>query len=165
MNTIRIVPGKTGSVVTAYPSNADFAYVQLEQSAIIQNGGWIREVKRTTLLRGNTSVLEKFVKSHKDLTLPGSLIVLEYLESQVPADIAKENLRNDVSFEDAIAPYIKRAGENGVALTYKGERILRFTKWDPTNSSTDIRVVHDNQVEIANAKQALGAAKLPGNKA
>ena len=79
MSTIRIVPGKTGSVVTAYPSNADFAYVQLEQSAITQSGGWIREVKRTTLLRGKTTTLEAFVKSHKDLTLSGNIIVSEYL--------------------------------------------------------------------------------------
>jgi hypothetical protein len=161
MSTIRIVPGKTGSVVTAYPSNADFAYVQLEQSAITQSGGWIREVKRTTLLRGKTTTLEAFVKSHKDLTLSGNIIVSEYLESQIPAAVAKENLRNDVSFEEAISSYVKRAGEDGPALTKSGERIVRFAKWDPTGSMMDTRVEHDNQEEIARAKQAMGAAKLP----
>lgn len=162
MSTIRIVPGKTGSVVTAYPSNADFAYVQLEQSAIIQDGGWIREVKRTTLLRGKTTLLEQFVKSHKDLTLAGNIVVAEYLESQIPAAVAKENLRNDVSFDEAIKSYVKRAGEDGPALTFNGERIVRFTKWDPTGSVADVRVIHDNQEEVARAKQAMGAAKLPG---
>ena len=47
MSNVRIVPGKKGSVVTAYDSNADFGYVQLEQSAIVMTAGWIREVKRT----------------------------------------------------------------------------------------------------------------------
>ena len=161
MSNVRIVPGKKGSVVTAYENNADFGYVQLEQSAIVQTGGWIREVKRTCLLRGKTATLELFVNSAKGLQLPGKIVVCEYLESQVPADVAKEHLRDDVSFEEAIDPYIKRAGADGVALTANGERILRFAKWDSTDQLTDIRVVHDNQAEIVANKAKSEQAAFP----
>lgn len=161
MSNVRIVPGKKGSVVTAYENNADFGYVQLEQSAIVQTGGWIREVKRTCLLRGKTATLEAFVNSAKGLQLPGKIVVFEYLESQVPADVAKEYLRDDVSFEEAIDPYIKRAGADGVALTANGERILRFAKWDSTDQLTDIRVVHDNQAEIVANKAKSEQAAFP----
>lgn len=161
MSNVRIVPGKKGSVVTAYENNADFGYVQLEQSAIVQTGGWIREVKRTCLLRGKTATLEAFVNSAKGLQLPGKIVVFEYLESQVPADVAKEYLRDDVSFEEAIDPYIKRAGADGIALTANGERILRFAKWDSTDQLTDIRVVHDNQAEIVANKAKSEQAAFP----
>ena len=161
MSNVRIVPGKKGSVVTAYENNADFGYVQLEQSAIVQTGGWIREVKRTCLLRGKTATLEAFVNSAKGLQLPGKIVVFEYLESQVPADVAKEHLRDDVSFEEAIDPYIKRAGADGIALTANGERILRFAKWDSTDQLTDIRVVHDNQAEIVANKAKSEQAAFP----
>lgn len=161
MSNVRIVPGKKGSVVTAYENNADFGYVQLEQSAIVQTGGWIREVKRTCLLRGKTVTLEAFVNSAKGLQLPGKIVVFEFLESQVPADVAKEYLRDDVSFEEAIDPYIKRAGADGVALTADGERILRFAKWDSTDQLTDVRVVHDNQAEIVANKAKSEQAAFP----
>ena len=161
MSNVRIVPGKKGSVVTAYENNADFGYVQLEQSAIVQTGGWIREVKRTCLLRGKTTTLEAFVNTAKGLQLPGKIVVFEFLESQVPADVAKEYLRDDVSFEEAIDPYIKRAGADGVALTADGERILRFAKWDSTDQLTDVRVVHDNQAEIVADKAKSEQAAFP----
>lgn len=164
MSNVRIVPGKTGQVVTPYQNNGDFAYVQLEQSAIVQSGGWIREVKRTTLLRGKTETLNAFVAGCKGLTLPGKLVTLEYLESQVPADIAKEYLRTDVSFEEAIEPYIKTAGADGVALTAGGERILRFVKWDAADRMHDLHVAHDNQAEVATSKLSAGAASFPAGE-
>ena len=165
MSNVRIVPGKKGTVVTAYESNADFGYVQLEQSAIVQTGGWVREVKRTCLLRGKTATLEAFVGASKGLQLPGKLVALEYLESQVPADIAKEYLRDDVSYEEAIDPYVKRAGADGVALTAGGERILRFVKWDAADQMADTRVMHDNQAEVSAEKNlASNRGMLPGGE-
>ena len=165
MSNVRILPGKKGTVVSAYEKNADFGYVQLEQSAIVQTGGWIREVKRTCLLRGKTATLEAFVGASRGLQLPGKLVSLEYLESQVPADIAKEYLRDDVSFEEAIEPYLKRAGADGVALTCDGERILRFTKWDATDVMADVRVMHDNQAEVSAEKNlSAGRSVLPGGE-
>ena len=163
MSNVRIVPGKKGTVVTAYATNADFGYIQLEQSAIIMTGGWVREVKRTCLLRGKTATLEQFVSSCKSLQVPGKLVSLEYLESQVTADVAKEFLRDDVSYEEAISSYVKRAGQDGPELTQGGERILRFVKWDVNDQMSDVSVAHDNQAEIAQIKGSSSAKiTLPG---
>ena len=165
MSNVRIVPGKTGLLVSAYKTNADFGYVQLEQSAIVMTAGWVREVKRTCLLRGKTATLEQFVSSCKGLQVPGKLVALEYLESQVPADIAKEFLRDDVSYEEAIESYIKRAGADGPALTAGGERILRFVKWDMADQLYDINVTHDNQAEVSASKSLnSGRGTLPGGE-
>lgn len=166
MSNVRIVPGKKGTIVTAYENNADFGYVQLEQSAIVMTGGWVREVKRTCLLRGKTATLEAFVGSCKGLQVPGKLVALEYLESQVPADIAKEFLRDDVSYEEAIDSYVKRAGADGPALTAGGERILRFVKWDMADQLHDVNVIHDNQAEVAASKSLdSNRGMLPGGEA
>jgi hypothetical protein len=165
MSNVRIVPGKKGTVVTAYDSNADFGYVQLEQSAIVMTAGWVREVKRTCLLRGKTATLEQFVSSCKGLAVPGKLVALEFLESQVPADVAKEFLRDDVSYEEAIDSYIKRAGADGPALTSNGERILRFVKWDTADQLFDVNVIHDNQAEVSASKSLeSGKGMLPGGE-
>jgi len=46
MSQVQIVPNsKTGSVITAYKNNAEFGYVQLQQTAITVDGGWVRESK------------------------------------------------------------------------------------------------------------------------
>jgi len=162
---IRIVPNKkSGTVVTPYASNPEFGYIQLEQSYIDESGGWYREVTRTTLMRGTTELLQKIVKASKDLTVPGNLIVLEYLESKIPADIAKVNLRSDVSFEEAIEPYLKRAGQDGVVLKSNGERICRFVKLDRSGLLEDIKIAHDNHSEVAESKKKSLNAVLPGEK-
>lgn len=153
MSNVRIVPGKSGNVVTAYQKNADFGYVQLEQSSMSMVGGWVRDSKRTCLIRGKVSTLEQFVQAHKSLAVPGKLVALEYLESNLPTDIAKEFLRDDVSYEEAIDPYVKRAGADGIPLTAGGERILRFVKWDVSGDQLhDIHVAHDNTAEVIASK-------------
>ena len=148
---------KSGSVVSAYESNPEFGFIQLEQSTHTAQGGWIREVKRSTLMRGEISALEKFVKSNPTLTLPGNLVVKEYQEDNIPEDIANLFLNKKVSFEEAIEPFLKRAGQDGPVLTKEGKRIVRFTMWDMTGEQVDCGLVHDNQAEVAAVRAASGA--------
>jgi hypothetical protein len=146
MSKVQIVPNaSSGAVINAYQSNPEFGYIQLQQSAIVQDGSWIREVKRSTLLKASVEILEKFVNANPSLTLKGQLCVKEYLESELPADMAQKYLRKDVTHEEAIAPFVKRAGSDGPELTFGGERILRFTEYDPSGEGSDITVAHDNQ--------------------
>jgi hypothetical protein len=155
MSQVRIVPSaKTGQVVSSYESNKDFGYIQLEQSAHVADGGWIREVKRSTLMRGEVPALEKFVKSNPTLSLPGNLVVQEFLEDNIPEDVAAKFLNKKVSFEEAIEPFLKRAGQDGPVLTRDEKRIVRFTLWDMTGESMDITVSHTNQAEVTAARAA-----------
>ena len=81
---------------------------------------------------------------------------------EIPADLAKANLRDDISFEEAIAPYLKRAGQDGVHLTKGGKRIVRFTEYDGACIVQDIIIAHDNVAEVAASKgQGADESKAP----
>jgi hypothetical protein len=154
MNQVMIVPNaKTSAVVTPYAKNPEYGYVQLEQSAITVSGGWIRENKRSTLLRAKTDLLLKFISTtSKNLTLPGKIVVREYLQSEVPQDVQDRFFNKDLALEDAIAPYVKRAGAGGIELTVGGERILRFSEYDATGKADDLFVHHDNSDDVRTSR-------------
>ena len=158
MNQVQIVPSATGATVTPYPSNPKFGFIQLSQSVLQIDGGWMRSVKRSALLRAETEMLTQFIANTKGLTLAGKIVVKEFLESELPADVAKMYLNKDVSHEEAIAPYIKRAGADGVELTLGGERILRFSNYDPSGNDQDVLISYDN-VEAVTEQYAAQKAK------
>jgi hypothetical protein len=163
MSQVQIIPSATGATVTPYASNPKYGFIQLSQTALQIDGGWMRTVKRSALLRAETETLMLFVTSTKGLTLDGKIVVKEYLESELPADVAAKHLNKDVSHEEAIAPYIKRAGANGVELTLGGERILRFSNYDPSGMEVDLFVAYDNvdAVTEQHAAQKAIDANLP----
>jgi hypothetical protein len=159
MTQVKIVPNsKTGSVITAYQNNPKFGYVQLEQSAKVFEGNWIRKTKRTTLLRAEMEVLSEFIAEQKSLFLSGKIVVKEYLESEVPQEVVERFLNKSVDYETAIEPYVKRAGQDGVQLTYGGERILRFTSYDASGNDTDSRIAHDNVEAVRESASARSTA-------
>jgi hypothetical protein len=149
MTQVQIIPNpKTGSVVTAYQNNPEFGYVQLQQTAMTIDGGWVREAKRSTLLRAKMELLSKFIAGNKTLALPGNIVVKEYAESDVPEDMAARFFNKSVDYEASIEPYVKRAGQDGIELTNGGERIIRFSVYDPSGKDTDVTVAHDNVAEV-----------------
>jgi hypothetical protein len=163
MSQVQIVPNsKTGSVITAYQNNAEYGYVQLQQTAITVDGGWVRESKRSTLLRAKIDLLTKFVSAHKSLQLPGAIVVKEYVESEVPQDVMAKFLNKELAYEDAIAPYVKRAGADGIELTVGGERILRFTSYDNSGTDTDVKVSHDNVTAVVESKAVSSSTATLG---
>lgn len=157
-NAVTIKANDKGVFVNVYSTNKEFGYIVLETVATVFDNGWLRDSKRTCLIRGTVKGLEQLVASTK--TLPGRIAVREYLEDEIPADVAKANLRDDVSFEEAIEPYLKRAGQDGVLLTKGGKRIVRFTEYDQANITQDIKISHDNIAEVVASKS--GSAQLPG---
>lgn len=153
MNTVSIIPAENGAMVRPYKSNPEFGFLQIQTSAMSLDGGWVREQKRTHLIKGSVEILEKFValKANGD-KLQGQIVVLECLANDIPADLAKR-LNKDLTFEESIEPFIKRAGKDGVVLTQGGVAILRFTEYDPSGALTDRKVAHDNLEEVAQAKE------------
>ena len=153
MSQVQIIPNsKTGTVITASKNKADYGYIQLQQSAITIEGNWVRESNRSFLLNGTIDLLTKLVSANKTLQLPGAIVVKEYLESEVPQAISEKYFNKNLSYEDAINQYVKRAGADGIELTYGGERILRFTSYDASGSDCDVKVAHDNVVAVAESK-------------
>lgn len=163
MSQVQIVVNpKSGSIITAYKTNPEYGYLQLQQSAItIGPDGWIRENKRVCLLRAETELLKSFVAGNKNLQVPGKIVVREYLESELP-DNMRSILNKNVPYEEAIAPFVKRAGADGNELTLGGERILRFATYDATGEMPDVLVQHDNTAVSAKtvSKEANASADL-----
>lgn len=155
-NAVTIKANNKGVFVNVYSTNKEFGYIVLESVSTVFEGGWIRDSKRTCLMRGTVERLEKLVAATK--SLPGRIAVREYLEDEIPVDVAKANLRDDVSFDEAIEPYVKRAGQDGVLLTRGGKRIVRFTEYDGACIVQDIIVSHDNIAEVT-ASKSQGATQ------
>lgn len=144
-NVVTIKANDKNEFVNLY-ANKEFGYLVLTQSKVIVSDGWIRESVRTTLQRGTSKLLEMFVANatKTGMQLTGNIVVEEYLEDAIPPHVAKANLRDDVTFEEAIKGFLKRAGTDGPVLTKDGKRIVRFTKWDPTGLVQDVLVQHDS---------------------
>ena len=154
MSQVTIKPSESGALITPYKNNPQYGYVTVQSEQIVMNAGWIRTVSRTALLRAETTILDKFVAMNGNKPLPGHIVVKEYLESELPASFETRLNKNASSREEAIAPFIKRAGKEGIELTLGGERILRFTDYDATGNDTDIIVNHDNVEEVSEARKA-----------
>lgn len=173
MSKISIKPNADGAPISAYKSNPEFGYIVLESSVSTVDNGWLRKKTRTALVRAEIPLLVEFVAGMGN-KIPGHIVVREYLESELPANIQAQFDKAD-DYEEAVAQFVKRAGEDGPELTVGGERIFRFSDYDATGQLQDISVVHDNQAEIAEfrasqkeaevAVAAPAAAKLPGRAA
>jgi hypothetical protein len=164
---VQIVPNKeTQLSITPYktnvgkPESEHFGYVQLETNSIETSGsGWLQQTKRNCLLRAKLSVLEAWMKT-QGRVLPGRLQVREYLESQVPANVQNDFFnKKETDYEKKIAQYIKRPNKDGAPLMCNGERILRFTSYDPTGKTEDISVQHD--VVSGTTQQKSNAGMTP----
>lgn len=167
MNEIKIVASETGALVRTY-NNPEFGYVVMESTDLVFGAGWIREAKRTCLLRAKTALLMQFAAQPK---IPGRIQVLEYTENSVPVNVQKAHLRDDIPWAEAISTFIKSAGSDGPALKVGDARILRFTQYDPSGQSTDIILQYDNisEIEAYKAKKEgngdANGASLPGGDA
>lgn len=163
MRNVQITPSKEGQLITVYKNNSDYGYITLSSTELSTDArGWIRESKRSTLMRATVDLLQKYIAMNKSLTVPGKIYVQEFLESEVP-DSFKERFNKNVDYETQIRPYIKRAGKDGVELTLGGERILRFTSYDPTGTIEDSKIAHDN-TDAVKASKATGVARMEGEE-
>lgn len=149
MSSLNFAPNKSGALITVSTKNKEWGSVRVasEVTAIDNTTGFIRTVKKSFLIKDKVANLENFINSYPN-GLPGQLVVVEFVESQMPAEFSKL-LNKNLSYEDSIAQYVKRAGTDGPELTVGGERIFRYTKYDPSNSMFDVSVAHDNVEEVA----------------
>ena len=157
MNKVFIAPSETGALVNAYQSNPEYGYITVKSEELQLVSGSVRRRSRSALIRGEVKDLTAFVKTFaKAGMLDGKIVVREFLESELPASY-KARISTKMEWEDAIASYVKRAGQDGIECTVGGERILRFADYDPTGQEQDMFVQHDNQEAIQLTREALKA--------
>ena len=149
----------TGEKFTPYANNAEFAYMTVECTEIVFDNGWAKEKKRTAIVRGATSMISLLSQQAQ---MKGRIAVVECLESNIPAKFTKQ-FNKEKTFEENIKPFLKTAGEGGPLLVVEGERILRFTEYDSTESINDVRVAHTNYEDIKAYNTAVknAEAELP----
>lgn len=163
MSTIKFAPNKSGALITVSTKNPAWGSLRLasELTAIDPTTGFIRATKKSFLIKDKVEGLQALLEANPN-GLVGKLYTIEFVESDVPADF-KALLNKNLSYEEAVATFVKRAGADGPELTVGGERIMRYTKYDASNKMFDTIVTHDNQDEIAQwrATQTAGAVVLP----
>lgn len=158
MSQVQIIPNSTtGSLITPFKNKPEYGYLQLSQSSMIPEGTWIRERKRSTLLRAKCDVLQRFVQSNKTLSLPGHIVIKEYLESEVPESLFEQFANKSLPASEALDSFVKRAGQDGVELCVDGERIIRFSVYDPTGQDHDVYVQHNNTDAVREFNAARSA--------
>jgi hypothetical protein len=161
---ITIKPFSDGKLIHAYESNPEFGYVVLESDEpffcptlfdVYLKSSDIKSFKfpkRQAFLRGSIERLEKLVDATSVKNLPGRIRITEYLEDEIPEDVKKANIRDDIPFEEAIKPYLLvfkpkndsienrirdrfREKSNDKVLTKKGKRIVRFFIYQGDNKA------------------------------
>lgn len=165
MNNVQIIPNaSTGALISAYQSNPEIGFIHVQSSEIVMSpDNWARDKKRSALLRGDIAVLTKFVNMHKTGVLPGRIVVHEFRENELPENFTAR-LNKKLSYEEAVQGFIKRAGKDGVALMSNGQRILRFSDYDPSGKMPDVQIAHENVSEVVAQRASVSAsgAVLPG---
>ena len=164
--TITPIKGQT-ALINQFQNSTDKGYIKLSQTVVEFGIGWAKPITRTCLMKGELSVLQLIVQSSSKLELPGKIVLREFVESEVPAEMAKEFYNQDEpDHEKMVKSYVKTTGgENPITLTLDGERIFRFAFYDQSGTSKDVLVRHDNGQHIKDMRAAekLEAAALPGS--
>lgn len=157
---VQIKLNAEGQVVTAYQGNADFGYVILNSTESVFQNGWLQQKERSAIIKGETAMLAQAFATIRELD--GKIAVTECIETAIPAKFSVQ-FNKDITFEENVEPYIKRAGEGGpILLDEDGNKILRFTEYDPSGHIGDVRIQHANgdEVKAFNATKSTAKAKL-----
>jgi hypothetical protein len=161
-STVNVTPNKkSGAIITVSTRNPEYGFMVVSQETVSMDAaGWVRISKRSSLLKGRIEELQRFLGAYaKGTSLPGRIFLREWVLSEVP-EAYRARLRKDVPYEEAVQPFIKRAGEGGPELTLDGEPIVRFTDYvlAPTEGDQDLLQPHDNGAEVS-AYRALKPAE------
>jgi hypothetical protein len=140
-------------------------FFRIEQtSKTINLDGSVWKNTRSHLIKGIVSDLQEILVENKYSTIKGKIIYTEIVESDLDlhpnlkrnlvsdlVDIAVEDFTPEQLqlLESRMQSVIKRTGENGVDLLKDGERILRFTQFDTSDSLSDTIVEHTNVAEVS----------------
>jgi hypothetical protein len=165
---ITIKPFSDGKLIQSYKSNPEFGYVILESDELYfdesihgleflkTNGDKSKLPKRQAILRGRFETLKKFVEICYCKELPGRIRVQEYLENEVPENVRAQFIRDDIAYEEAISPYLKKfhykthfrlkKNDASIVLKSQGQRILHFMEWSMDVKEDIFIIKYDNDI-------------------
>ena len=144
MSKVTVVADKNGNVIGVSKNNPDYGYIRVEQQVIhINNEGWLKNIKRSALIKGKTEDLLNtgYVEG---TVLPGKIIVVESLVPFNP-----ENPNRD----------LKIAGDTGVICSIEDQPIYRQSFYTTNVNAHDELITHDNYDEIKDVQFAQKTMK------
>lgn len=139
MSKVTVTADKSGNIINVSETNPEYGYVRVESTAMsINEGGWLRSVKRSALIKGLVKdLLETGFKNGQELR--GKIIVRESLEPFNPVNPDRD---------------LKVAGETGIICRLDDQPIYRQTFFTSNVDAEDDLIMHNNQEEIKLAQQA-----------
>lgn len=139
MSKVKVMADKDGNVIGVSKNNPEYGYVRIEQQVTqINDQGWLRNVKRSALIKGLVKdLIEAGLKEGKELG--GKIIVIESFD---PFNL--ENPDRD----------IKIAGETGVICRVDDQPIYRQTFFTTNLDAQDQLIMHNNTEEIREVQAA-----------
>ena len=169
--SITIVKAKNGvDYITPSKKQTDPSkprgYFRVEQSTEqFTPSGLLVVNTKSMLFSGEISKLEATLAKMR-YQMQGSLYVQEIAESDLdkrPELKNRLNIKPELKtipisdytadeiteYEEAVEKLVKRTGANGVELRHNGERILRFTSYDPTSTKADELLAYTNIEEVS----------------
>lgn len=142
MSKVIVTADENGNVIGVSQNNPEYGYIRVEQQAIqINDEGWLRNVKRSALIKGKVVDLQQ-AEYKQGTLLPGKIVVVESL---IPFNI--DNPDRD----------LKLAGPTGVICRIDDQPIYRQTFYTQNPTACDEFISHTNREEI---KEVMTAQKM-----
>jgi hypothetical protein len=132
MSKVTVTADRNGNIVNISDNNPEFGYIRVEQVTTQITNGWLRNVKRSTLIKGKVADLleAKFTNGQE---LPGKIVVVESFNPFNP-----ENPDRD----------LKIAGDTGVICRVDDQPIYRQSVYTVNDQAQDEFITHNNIEEI-----------------
>ena len=141
MSKVTVTADQNGNVIGVSQNNPEYGYIRVEQIATqINDEGWLRNVKRSALIKGKVEDLSASKYKAFD-EIDGKIVVRESL---VPFNT--ENPDRD----------LKVAGLTGIICRIGDQPIYRQTFFTTNLNATDEFIMHDNKEEI---REVMGAQR------
>ena len=132
MSKVTVTADRNGNIVNISDNNPEFGYIRVEQVSTQITNGWLRNVKRSTLIKGKVADLLE-AKFSNGQELPGKIIVVESFNPFNP-----ENPDRD----------LKIAGDTGVICRVDDQPIYRQSVYTVNDQAQDEFITHNNIEEI-----------------
>jgi hypothetical protein len=153
---VHLVKNALNAWITVFENNEDRGFVVLESNILEVTGfGQLNNKKRTAIINGDVEDLKKLIRLKGTDDWGGRIAIIEYTENNVPDAFKskfsyKDSTGQMVDAEEGMIKYLKKSSKDGVVLTKDGQRIVKFNIYDPTGTTEDLLVKHDNTDEVMN---------------
>lgn len=146
---VTVTDDSMGNIIGISQNNPEYGYIRVEHIANqISEGGWLRQVKRSALIKGKVEDLKAAGYKAGD-QIPGQIVVRESLEPFNPVNPERD---------------LKMAGDTGVVCTLDDQPIYRETYFTNNPYAIDQLIAHNNNEQIKEAMaahRALSALSQP----